>query len=82
MSNPAFDSIADIELSKDAEAAQQQAMFITDLNVTTEFEHPVRIAILTIMRQGIPDTSTTESVDEHSGDRIIVRKPVTRNALS
>ena len=82
MSNPVFDSIADIELSEDAEVAQRQAMFITDLNTATEFEHPVRIAILTIMRQGIPDTSTTESVDERTGERIIVRKPVTRNALS
>lgn len=82
MSKTVFDSIADIELSKDADTAQQQAMFITDLSAATEFEHPVRIAILTIMRQGLPDTSTTESVDEHSGERIIVRKPVTRNALS
>lgn len=82
MSNPVFDSIADIELSEDAEAAQRQAMFITDLNTATEFEHPIRIAVLTIMRQGIPDTSTTESVDERTGERIIVRKPVTRNALS
>jgi hypothetical protein len=82
MSNPFFDSIADIELSENAGAAQRQAMFITDLNTATEFEHPVRVAILTIMRQGIPDTSTTESVDERTGARIIVRKPVTRNALS
>jgi len=82
MNDPVFDSIVDIELSEDAEATQRQAMFITDLNTATEFEHPVRIAILTIMRQGIPDTSTTESVDERTGERIIVRKPVTRNALS
>ena len=82
MNDPVFDSIVDIELSKDAEATQREAMFITDLNTATEFEHPVRIAILTIMRQGIPDTSTTESVDERTGERIIVRKPVTRNALS
>jgi len=82
MSNLVFDSIADIELSKDAGAAQQQAMFITDLHTATEFEHPVRIAILTIIRQGIPDTSTTESANERSGERVIFRKPVTRNALS
>ena len=82
MSNPVFDSIVDIELSEDAKAAQRQAMFITDLNTAIEFGHPVRIAILTIMRRGIPDTSTTESIDERTGERIIVRKPVTRNALS
>ena len=82
MNDPVFDSIADIELSQDAEAAQRQAMFITDLNTATEFEHPVRIAILTIMRRGTPDTSTTESVDERTGERITIRKPVTRNALS
>jgi len=82
MSSPVFNSIADIDLSEDAEAVQRQAMFITNLNTATEFEHPVRIAILTIMRQGVPDTSTTESVDERTGERIIVRKPVTRNALS
>lgn len=82
MNDPVFDSIADIELSEDAEAAQREAMFITDLNTATEFEHPVRIAILTIMRRGIPETSTTESVDERTGERIIIRKPMTRNALS
>jgi len=82
LNGPVFDSIVDIELSEDAEAAQRPAMFIADLNTATEFEHPVRIAILTIMRQGIPDTSTTESVEEHTGEQIIVRKPVTRNALS
>ena len=82
MNDPVFDSIADIELSEDAEAAQREAMFITDLNTAAEFEHPVRIAILTIMRRGTPETSTTESVDERTGERIIIRKPVTRNALS
>jgi len=82
LNNSVFDSIVDIELSEDAEAAQRQAMFITDLNTATEFGHPVRIAILTIMRRGVPDTSTTESVDERTGERIIVRKSVTRNALS
>jgi hypothetical protein len=82
LNDPVFDSIVDIELGEDAEAAQRQAMFITDLNTATEFEHPVRIAILTIMRRGVPDTSTTESVDERTGERITVRKPVTRNALS
>ena len=76
------DSIAGIELSENAEAAQREAMFITDLNTANEFEHPVRIAILTIMRRGIPDTSTTESVDDRTGERIIIRKPVTRNVLS
>jgi hypothetical protein len=82
LSDPVFDSIVDIELSENAKTAQRQAMFITNLNTATEFGHPVRIAILTIMRRGIPDTSTTESVDERTGERIIVRKPVTRNALS
>lgn len=82
MNDATYDSIADIELNRDAEATQRQAMFITDLNTATEFEHPVRIAILTILRQGIPDTSTTESVDERTGERITVRKPLTRNALS
>ena len=82
MNDPVFDSVAHIELSEDAEATQRQAMFITDLNTAIEFGHPVRIAILTIMRRGIPDTSTTESVDERNGERIIVRKPVTRDALS
>jgi len=82
LNDPVSDSIADIELSEEAEAAQRQAMFITDLNTANEFEHPARIAILTIMRRGIPDTLTTESVDQRTGERIIVRKPVTRNALS
>jgi hypothetical protein len=82
MNGTIFDSIAGIELSKGAEATQRQAIFITDLNTASEFEHPVRIAILTILRQGIPDTSTTESVDERTGEQVIVRKPVTRNALS
>jgi hypothetical protein len=82
LNDQVFDSILNIELSEDAEASQRQAMFITNLKTANEFEHPVRIAILTIMRQGIPDTSTTESVDERTGERIIVRKPVTRNALS
>lgn len=82
MNDPVSDSIVGIELSENAEAAQREAMFITDLNTANEFEHPVRIAILAIMRRGIPDTSTTESVDKRTGERIIIRKPVTRNALS
>ena len=82
MSDPIFDSIVDIELSEGVEAVQRQAMFITDLNTATEFGHPARIAILTIMRRGILDTSTTESVDERTNERIIVQRPVTRNALS
>jgi len=82
LNDPIFNSIADIELSEEARVAQREAMFIKDLNTAMEFEHPVRIAILTTMRHGIPDTSTTESVDERTGERIIVRKPVTRSALS
>ncbi|MHA2380620.1 MAG: hypothetical protein ACXADS_15195 [Candidatus Thorarchaeota archaeon] len=82
MNDQIFDSIVDIELSENAEAAQQEAMFITDLSTATEFEHPARIAILTIMRRGIPDTSTTESVDERTRERVIIQKPITRNALS
>jgi hypothetical protein len=82
LNNAISDSIADIELSENAEAAQREAMFITDLNTALEFEHPVRIAILTIMRRGVPDTLTTESVDERTCERITVQKQVTRNALS
>jgi hypothetical protein len=80
--NPVFDSIAGIELSKEVEASQRQAVFITDVNTAMEFEQPVRIAILTILSRGIPDTTTSESVDEHTGGRIVVKSYVTRNALS
>jgi hypothetical protein len=82
VSDLAFDSIVGIELSAGEGAAQREAMFITELPTAIEFEHPVRTTILTVLRRGISDTSTSESIDERTGERIVVRKSVTRNALS
>lgn len=82
MSTIIFDSITDIELSDEKNTTQLQAVFITDLRVAVEFEHPVRLTVLKILSRGIEDTVTNETVDERTGQRTIIQRPVVRDALS
>lgn len=76
------DSLKDIELTKEGEITIKEFEFIHDEKRSRELDEPVRLAILQILRKGIPDTITTRTKDEETGDTIIRQKEVLRDTLS
>jgi DNA-binding transcriptional ArsR family regulator len=76
------DKIKSIELTEEGKAPVKEYEFIEDPEREKELNDPVRITILAVLRAGIPDTQTTETVDKKTGDRIIREREVTRHALS
>lgn len=75
------DTLKGIELSKEGKEKQKEIVFVTDEERAAVLDEPVRLHILQVIRSGIDDTITTESVDEN-GDKIIRVRDVKRDALS
>lgn len=61
---------------------QNELIFITQDDKMQALDDPVRLAIVTVLRKGVPDTLTTKRVDEKTGDIIIRQREVQRHALS
>ena len=76
------DTIRGIKLSADGKKEQLQAIFITDLEEAKIIEHPVRMAIITILSNGISDNVTTKFVDPNSKASTIITTPTQRHVLS
>ncbi|MHA1136288.1 MAG: hypothetical protein ACTSSE_07365 [Candidatus Thorarchaeota archaeon] len=76
------DTIAGIKLSADGKKEMKSAIFITDLDDAKVIEHPVRMAIITLLSRGIPDTITTKSVDPLSKVTTVTETPTKRFSLS
>lgn len=76
------DTLKGIVLTEEAKKGVKEIEFITDKERAKELDDPVRIHILRILKDGIEDTLTIESVDEETGDRIIRQRIVRRYALS
>ncbi|MGY5859018.1 MAG: hypothetical protein RTU63_06595 [Candidatus Thorarchaeota archaeon] len=76
------DTILGIKLSADGKKEQKQAIFITDLEEAKVIEHPVRLAIIKILGNGIPDNVTTKYVDPDSKASTVITKPTQRYVLS
>ncbi len=76
------DTLRGIELTKEAGMDFKEVEFITNKDRAKELDDPVRIHILRILREGIEDTITSESVDDETGEKIIRQKVVRRHALS
>ena len=76
------DTIVGIKISPIGKKEQQQAIFITDLEEATMIEHPVRLAIITILGKGISDNVTTKFVDPKSKASTITTTPTQRHELS
>jgi DNA-binding transcriptional ArsR family regulator len=81
MSDEITDSLKGIILTEEGKKPQKDIVFITDEERASILDEPVRYHILQVLREGIDDTLTTESVDKN-GDKIIRVKDVKRNALS
>ncbi len=82
MSTKNPDTINGIKLSTDGKSEQKQAIFITDLEEAMMIEHPVRLAIITILSKGIPDKITTKFIDPNSKVSTITTTPTHRHVLS
>ena len=76
------DTITGIKLSAEGKKEMKSAMFITNLDDAKVIEHPVRMAIITILSRGIPDTITIKSVDPVSKVSTVTETPTKRFALS
>ena len=61
------DSLEDIELTKEGETTIKEFEFIHDEERSRELDDTVRLAILQILRKGIPDIITTTTKDEETG---------------
>jgi hypothetical protein len=75
-------SISDIKLTDAGQRPQRGAIFITDIQLATEFEQQPRLTISQILGRGISDIVVEKSVDEHTGIRTIKEIPTIRYALS
>ncbi len=71
-----------IALTKEGRRPLDEALFLTDLHKAIELDHPVRRAVIEILRRGIPDKITEKSNDPKTGSKIVERKRVSRDALS
>jgi hypothetical protein len=76
------DTLTGIKLTAAGKSDQKQVIFITDLDIATELEHPVRMAIIKILSRGISDKITVKSVDAKTRTTTTTEKPVQRNALT
>ncbi len=76
------DSLEDIELTKEGKTTIKEFEFIHDEERSRELDDTVRLAILQILRKGIPDIITTTTKDEETGDTIIRQREVKRDILS
>ncbi len=76
------DTLRGIVLTKEARKGVKEIEFITEKERAKELDDPVRIQILKVLKDGIEDTLTIESIDEKTGDRIIRQRIVRRYALS
>ncbi len=75
-------AISGIELTKRGRQPQSGAIFITNIQLASEFEQEPRISISQILGRGISDFVVQVSVDEKTGVRTIKEIPTTRYALS
>lgn len=81
MGDEITDSLKGIVLTDEGKKPQREIVFITDDERASILDEPVRYHILQVLREGIDDTRTTESVDEN-GDKIIRVREIKRDALS
>ncbi|MGY5873615.1 MAG: hypothetical protein RTV72_15305 [Candidatus Thorarchaeota archaeon] len=75
-------SISEIILTKEGRRQQSGAIFITDLQLATEYEQEPRLTISRIMGMGIPDYIVEISIDKKTGVRTTTEVPTTRMAFS
>lgn len=81
MGDEITDSLKGIVLTDEGRKPQKEIVFVTDEERAAILDEPVRYQILQVLREGVNDTVTTESVDK-SGDKIIRVKELKRDALS
>ncbi len=72
----------EFETTKEAKVAVTDIAFIKKPERAAELDDTVRVNILQILREGIPDKITTTTKDDLSGDTIIRQRDVIRHALS
>ncbi len=81
MGDEITDSLKGIVLTDEGRRPQKEIVFVTDQERAVILDEPVRYQILQVLREGVNDTVTTESVDKN-GDKIIRVRELKRDALS
>ncbi|NHI84244.1 MAG: hypothetical protein EAX81_08080 [Candidatus Thorarchaeota archaeon] len=76
------DTLREIVLTPAGKQPMKEVMFITDPDSGLAFDHKARIAILTILARGVPDTSTTVEYDQATDVTTETRRKTVRYALS
>ncbi len=82
MDDDITDALEGIELTPEAKKPVPDVEFVGDEERARELDDAVRLAILQVLRKGIPDTKTTKTKDSETGDTIIRQREVNRTALS
>ncbi|MDH4215115.1 MAG: hypothetical protein OEV85_14455 [Candidatus Thorarchaeota archaeon] len=75
-------TITEIELTERGKQPQSGAIFITNIQLASEFEQEPRLSISQILGRGISDFVVEISVEEKTGVRTTKEIPITRYALS
>jgi DNA-binding transcriptional ArsR family regulator len=76
------DAIKNIELTDEGKKPQKEMEFVTDSERARVLDDTARLQILTVLKNGVPDTLTITTKDEATGDTIIRQREVQRHALS
>ncbi len=76
------DTLLNVELTEEGKKPQRELVFVTDEETAHVIDDPVRLTIIKVLREGIPDTITTRTRDEKTGELIIRQREVRRHALS
>ena len=82
MDDSQTDTLKNIKLTNQGKIAPSEIEYVRDperAEILTEY---ARDTILKILRIGIPDTITSEEIDEKTGDRLIIERHLSRHALS
>ncbi|MHA1907476.1 MAG: hypothetical protein ACW98Y_09300 [Candidatus Thorarchaeota archaeon] len=82
MVNDIPDSLRGIKLTKEGEVPMTEIELVKRQSRADFLLNPIRASIVQILREGVTDYITSETIDTESGDRLIREKEISRKAMS
>jgi len=82
MDDSQTDTLRGIKLTKAGKTPIKELEYVKDSKRAEILWEYARDAILAILRNGIPDTVTTEEIEEETGQKLRIERHLTRHALS
>ncbi|UCE08937.1 MAG: hypothetical protein JSW61_08045 [Candidatus Thorarchaeota archaeon] len=82
MNEETADTLRGIVLTEEGKIPITKSEFISSGPRADVLAEPARAAIIEILREGMNDTTTEETLDEETGTRTIIQRSVKRHALS